>query len=187
MRLESRLSTAAIGLGLAALGSLVTHQIAYVVVLAAGVMSRTDMTAHGHLATQWALVTPIAVLATSGFIVRQVQRLGLSNPLPVRSLAMLTSAMFVAQEMIESVVAGRSALSVCTSPAVILGVILTPLVAFALSRILGGVTDLVRRFIDIGHPHDVDDPPSFGRPTSARLVPLRVSTTSAPRGPPARR
>lgn len=187
MRLESRLSTAAIGLGLAALGSLVTHQIAYVVVLAAGVLSHADMTDHAHLATQWALMTPVAVLAASGFIVRQVQRLGVANPLSVRALATLTSTLFVVQEMTESVVAGRSALSVCTSPAVILGVAITPLVAWALSRILGGVTDLVRRFIDIGEPHHVDGPPSFERPTSARLVPLRVSTKAPPRGPPARR
>lgn len=188
MRPESRSSIAALGLGFAALGALVTHQIAYVTVLGFGVLSHADMTDHGHLAAQWALVTPVAVLAACGFIVRQVQRLGVESPLPVRSLSALTAVMFAIQELTEGLLADRSAWAVATSPAVVLGVLITPLVAWALTRLLGGVTDLVRRFVNTGDAAvGGGRPVSFPRPSSVRLVPLRVSASSPPRGPPARR
>lgn len=186
MRPHSRLLTAVGGLGMCALAALITHQLAYLAVTAAGLLAAADMTDHGHLSAQWAVVTPAAVLGASGFVLRQVQRLGIRNPLRVLPTAAITSGLFVAQEVTEGFFAGRHVADVVTSPAIITGIALTPLIAWVLAKVLNGVTELVRRFV--ASPTLVSRrPQSFARRGSLIAIPVRVDSSSSPRGPPGRR
>lgn len=182
----SRILTALGGVGLCALAALVTHQIAYLLVMGLGIVAPSDMTDHGHLTAQWAIVSPVAILAASGFVVRQVHRLGAVTPLSVVPSALITGLLFCTQELIEGLVAGRGAVGTATSPAVIAGVLLAPIVAFALVRLLDGVTELVRRFVQRS-----DSPPRGSRPVrpGSRVVPIpvRVVANTPTRGPPVRR
>ena len=174
---------------IAALGALVTHQVAYLLasVMATAVgMTTAETTDHGHLGLQWAIVTPLAVTAAVGFVLWQLKSLGYRSGLSARKMTLLVAGLFLVQELIEGFVSGRSALATLTHPAIIIGVAVAPAIAWAMSRLLAGVTDLAARFIS--------RPPVLVFPTSGpRLVPLPVRYQSSslggrsrPRAPPSR-
>lgn len=173
----------------AALGALVTHQVAYLLAAAMATVVGTtaaESTDHGHLSTQWAIVAPAAVAAAAGFILWQLRSLGYRSALSARSMAMMVAGFFLVQEMIEGFVAGRSAMATLTHPAIVIGVAIAPLVAWTMSRLLAGVTELAARFVN---PPSVLTFPT----TRPRLIPLPVryqSTSlggrSRPRAPPSR-
>lgn len=169
----------------AALGALVTHQMAYLVAPALG--STAVTTDHGHLPLQWAIVTPAAVAAVAGFIVWQLRSLGFRSDLSARSMAATVAGFFALQELIEGFVAGRSAVATLTLPAVLIGVVLAPLVAWGLVRLLSEVTDLAARFVG---PRPVVSFP----PAKPALIPVPVryrsrvaGARSRPRAPPSSR
>lgn len=173
----------------AALGALVTHQIAYLlasllsVVAGVAVAESSD---HGHLSLQWAIVAPAAVAAAAGFILWQLKTLGFRTGLSARSMTMLVVAFFLIQESVEGFVSGRSLAATLSHPAIIIGVVIAPLVAWVMSRALAGVTELAARF--------VNRPPAIVFPTAGpRLVPVPVRYRSTqlggrsrPRAPPSR-
>ncbi len=166
----------------AALGALITHQLAY---LAANSLAGFDPSSgpdHGHLPLQWTLVTPLAVGGAGCFIVWQLRQLGFQSLISPRKLSALVVAFFAIQELAEGLFDGRSALSTITSPAVLLGFGIAPAVAWLLTRLLRSVTELVAALLSGGRIH----PPAAGP-----LVPLPVHWTSAssvstarPRAPP---
>ncbi|MEM7323694.1 MAG: hypothetical protein AAF531_11470 [Actinomycetota bacterium] len=170
---------------LAALGALVTHQIAYLLAgaVAGGNVAVTD---HGHLSVQWAVVTPVAVAAAALFIIWQLRSLGFRSNLSARSMGAMVGGFFVVQELIEGFVSGRSAVATMTHPAILIGIAIAPIVAWFIARLLSGVTELAARF--------VTGRPSLTFPLSGpRLVPVPVSVRSQvvggrsrPRAPPSR-
>lgn len=173
----------------AALGALVTHQVAYLLasVLATTIgMTAAETTDHGHLSVQWAIVTPLAVAAAAAFILWQLRTLGFRSGLSARSMAVMVASFFVVQELIEGFVSGRSAIATLTHPAIVIGIAVAPVVAWVMSRLLAGVTELAARF--------VRPPSAISFPTSGpRLVPVpvRYQSTSLggrtrPRAPPSR-
>ncbi len=168
---------------LAALGALVVHHFAYLFSgLIGGGGTATD---HGHLSLQWAIVSPLVVLAVSGFAVRQFRELGFRLSLSLRALSGFIIGFFLLQELVEGLIDGRSPLTVVAHPAIAIGVVLAPLVAWLLTKLMAGVTELAARLLS--------EPPFGGPPDRPILIPLpvRVSSTnsrspSRPRAPPSR-
>ena len=165
-----------------ALGALVTHQIAYLLMSLVG-LRFTALSDHAHLATQWAIVAPLAVGAASAFIIWQLRGLGFRSNMSVRALSGLIAGFFVAQETIEGLLGGHSPLQVIAHPAVITGLIIAPLVAWVLTRVMAGVAELAAKLLATD---------TFGNPPDrGQLIPIPVRTTSAqagtrsrPRAPP---
>ena len=183
----------AVLLGLAALTSLVMHQLGYLLAIPAmgdtavggTAVGNTAVGDHGHLSAQWAIVTPVAVISAVVMILRQVRNLGVAPAFESSRLAAVAGVLFVAQETTEALVAGQSIGSVASHPAVWIGLLLAPLVALAVVRLLRRVGDIVAesgrtrpfvpgRFVaDLSVSHRV-------------LMPASVFVcVAAPRGPPA--
>jgi hypothetical protein len=179
---------ATVEVALAALGALVTHQLAYlaVSVLAIGVPSLSD---HRHLSAQWAIVAPIAIGISGVWIAKQLRSLGLSSSLAgsisVHRLGGLVAVLFLLQENLEGAFTGHGPAQVLAHPATTIGVVIAPLVALALRRLLLGTAELVARFIST---ESLFIPATPRRPD---LVPVPVrshrgSSRSRPRAPPGR-
>ena len=169
---------------LAMLGALVAHQIAYPLVAATGFDTSANGE-HSHISLQWALVTPFAALGATAIIVRQIRHLGFAAITSVGRLAPMIGGAFLIQEFVENRFSGGNGIEILANPAVLLGVALTPLVAWLLLRLLDDVIELITRWLS---PSD-DHPP--GRPG---LVPIPVrwsdsdrGSRSRPRAPPRRR
>jgi hypothetical protein len=165
----------------AALGALATHHIAYLLAPMLG-FNRSVATGHGHLSLQWAVVTPLAVIATTLFIVWQLRSLGFRSNLSGRALGQWTVGFFIVQESIEGLVAGQNLLELATHPAIVAGVLLGPIVGWALARLLAEVTELAAKLLGGA---------SSGVPPRGRLIPIpvranstRPGTRSRPRAPP---
>lgn len=169
---------------LAALLALVIHQLAYLLAYPVAA-TRTDQLAdHGHLSTQWALVTPVAVLAAAGFIIRQIRQLGLGRSLDARWLGVLGGSAFFVQEFIEAGLGPDGFGAVATNPAVWIGLAVTPLVAYGLERILHQATELVARLLDGPPPVDIIRAATLPRPgDDPRLSGIQLAAVPA-RGPP---
>lgn len=134
---------------LGGLGALVVHQFAYLLAFPA-VSSRTEALAdHGHLNLLWALITPAAVAAAVGFVVVQARRLGLGTPRSTRRLGWWTGGIFLVQEVTEGIVGGQSLADLSSKPAILLGLVLAPVVAWVLRRVLNEASELVARFLAI--------------------------------------
>lgn len=135
---------------IAALGALIVHQVAYFAapgLTAALGVELPEAADHSHLSTQWAVVAPLAVVATAGFVIWQIRGFGFRSALSWRYLGGLVGGFFLVQEVIEGAVSGHSIASVLTHPAVLLGLVLAPLIGWVLSRALSGVTELARRLL----------------------------------------
>jgi len=169
---------------LAALGALFTHQLAYLVASLLG-LDATAASDHGHLSLQWAIVAPVAVGAICLFIVWQLKGLGFRTSISTRYLGALIAGFFLIQEFIEGFAEGLTVVEVATHPAIVAGVVLAPLVAWCICRLMAGVTDLAARFLS---------EPAFGGPPSQpvlvpipiRCPPGRTASPSRPRAPPSR-
>lgn len=166
----------------AALGALITHQVAYLLVslLGPSIAAPTD---HGHLSTQWAVVAPVAIGAAALFIVRQLRALGFHAIVSTRQLSGFVVAFFIVQELVEGLIAGVPIAELVRHPAIATGVLLAPLVAWLLVRILDGVGELAARFLTAPTP--------LFPPARPRLVPIPVrvrariaGSPSRPRAPP---
>ncbi len=165
----------------AALGALVTHQLAYLVVPLLG-LNAGATTDHGHISLQWAVLTPLAVAAAAAFIIRQLRSLGFRSTISGRNLGVWIIGFFLVQETIEGLVGGHSLVELAQHPAIAAGVLLAPLVGWVMSRLLAGVTELAARLLAR---------PILGVPEKAQLIPIpvrsnsvRVGPRSRPRAPP---
>ena len=148
----------------AALGALLTHQFGYLIASVVPGQTGAPVTDHGHLSLQWALITPFAVLGAVGFLVWQLRNLGFRSVVSVRALTSLIIGLFLFQEAVETMVAGHGLVSLASNAALFVGVAVAPIVAWAIAKLLEGVTELAARFFE-------------SAPTitpSARLVPIPV-------------
>ncbi len=180
-----RLARGLVPLGLSALGVLVVHQLAYLSVLAAGLLTPEGVLDHGHISMQWAVVTPIAVLAAAGFIVHQIRSLPISIGSSFRLLAPMTGLGFVIQESVEHHIAGQTVSETFSSPAVIVGVLLTPFVVGALVHTLSSVAEFVAAQFAVPPSFAVGIVQVWSPFRHVDPTPVRVLAVS-PRGPPIR-
>ncbi len=160
-----------------ALGALITHQIAYLLVSLIG-LRFASLSDHGHLSLQWAVVAPLAVGAIAWFIIRQLQGLGFRSSMSARYLSALVAGFFIVQETIEGLLSGLSVVEIATHPAVLAGLAIGPAVAWFLCRFMAEVTELAARFLnglDFGYPAP-----------RAELIPIPVRCTSTTVGPRSR-
>lgn len=166
----------------AALGALVTHQLAYLVASLIGLNFVTPSD-HGHLSLQWAIVAPVAVGSTAAFIVWQLKSLGFRSVLPVRQLSALVVGFFLIQETIEGLAGGYSVADLATHPAIAAGVLIGPLVAWVMSRALAGVTEFAARLL--ARPLPVISVERLQLiPVPVRYSSSLVASPSRPRAPP---
>ena len=169
---------------LAALCALVVHQLAYLTAYPLVAARPNIATEHGHITTQWALVTPLAVLAAAGFVVQQLRSLHVGRQLRCRDLAVVTTLLFIGQETFESL-AGGDLHAVATNPAAIIGVLLAPLVAAVVVHLLHEASELIARFLEIpsviAHGRAAVPRPAEDAPLIGRLI-----GASPSRGPPIR-
>ncbi len=170
-------------LALAALLALVIHQVAYLLAFPVAAVRADRLADHGHLSTQWALITPLAVMATAAFIVRQVRLLGLTPKLHTRPLALAGSTLFLIQEAIEAGLSTEGLTALVANPATAIGLVVAPFLAAGLVRALRQATELVARFLKV----PVVAPPMTRVVPRPRALPhpqvLCLGATS-PRGPP---
>lgn len=175
----------AVLVALAALASLVVHQLAYLAAYPSLMLRSAALGDHGHLSTQWAIVTPLAVTSAVAMILRQIRNLGVLAPVRARWIAAVASFFFVGQETLEGLVAGQTLADIAAHPAVLLGVVLAPLVSLAMVRLLRRVGEIVaggdraRAVL----PTLVDA--AAVRPGRVRALRSVFECVAAPRGPPA--
>lgn len=166
----------------AALGALVTHQLAYLVASLIG-LNFVAPSDHGHLSLQWAIVAPVAVGSTAAFIVWQLKSLGFRSVLPVRQLSALVVGFFLIQETIEGLAGGYSVADLASHPAIAAGVLIGPLVAWVMSRALAGVTEIAARLL--ARPLPVISVERIQLiPVPVRYSSSLVTSPSRPRAPP---
>ncbi len=167
---------------LAALGALVTHQLAYPLASLAG-LDAVAPSDHGHLSLQWAVVTPLAVAGVAVLIVWQLRSLGFRSFVSARTLGALIVGFFVVQEMIEGLTAGHTPTTVLTHPAIVIGVMIGPLIAWLLSKLLTGVTELAARLLS---PDRIPEPApgQLPRHRGLRFTSTPGGSPSRPRAPP---
>ncbi|MGI9594641.1 MAG: hypothetical protein ACR2QK_00695 [Acidimicrobiales bacterium] len=166
----------------AALGALVTHQLAYLAASVAG-LSNAVSADHGHLSLQWAIVAPLAVGGAAALIVWQLRSLGFRSVIPARQLGALVVGFFIVQELIEGLAGGHSIAELMTHPAIAIGVAIGPVIGWLLSRVLAGVTELAARLLAR---------PDFQAPAvRTKLTPIPIpyrsngtASPSRPRAPP---
>jgi hypothetical protein len=180
--------------GLGALGSLVVHQLAYLLAFPSAAARAEALGHHDHLGPQWAVVTPLAVMAAAVFVLHQVRQLGLVGPTsPVgtgtvstsgRRLALVILGLFVGQELLESLVLHPHGAAPWANPALFAGALLAPLVALAMDRFLGAASRVTARWLD-RRPQLVTASAMVGPvPPPIRWV-APLLGRPAPRGPPA--
>jgi hypothetical protein len=174
---------------LGALGALVVHQLAYLVVAPAGPTRVAALAVHRHLPLEWSVVTPLAVLAAVAFILRQVRLLAAAGVVPdqisARQLTFTAAALFAVQEVIEAGLFRHNLSVLWTNPALGLGLALCPVVAVAVARFLRGTTELIARLWHRPRPAAIP---------RSRFVPMPLTVPSSPsrragcrpRGPPRR-
>lgn len=139
-----RVRHAAPFLAVAGLGALMLHQVVYLVVAASGGLRLTGE--HAHLSTQWAVVTPAAVLGAGVLVLRQIKTLGY-QPASMPRLAAAVGVMFLVQESIEATLVGGSPQGFLLSPAAFLGLLLAPVIGWAMVAALSTVAEVVARFV----------------------------------------
>lgn len=173
----------AVAVPLAGLVALVMHQLAYLVAFPVGAVRAAELADHGHLTTQWALITPLAVVTAAGVILRQVRALRLAPTLRWRSLTVLSAGLFSAQEAIEAIVVAGTPSELWSNPALYIGLALAPLLAMTVVRALRQASELVARFLR---------PPACPTPAARPPIPaaddrwtdLQELGAGCPRGPP---
>ena len=132
----------AANLGLVILGVLATHESAYA--LSATISdSSTVAPDHSHQALLWSLGVPLALWALIGFIVRQAANIGIRTTIRPSRLGAAIALGFLAQETVEALVHGHGLGAVAANNAVIIGLIIGPLVAVVLLRLLHLTNEIV--------------------------------------------
>ncbi len=139
-----RVRHAAPFLAIAGLGALMLHQLVYLVIAATGGLRLTGE--HNHLSTQWAVLTPAAVVGAAVLVLRQIKNLGYL-PASTTRLGAAIGVIFLAQESIEATLVGTSPLAFLFSPAAVLGLVLAPVLGWAVVGGLRTVAEVVTYFI----------------------------------------
>lgn len=178
-----RVRQAAPKAAIAGLGALVVHQLAYLA--AYPIVNARDiaLSDHSHLSTQWAVITPLAVIGAVVLVLHQARSLGLRTSLSARLLGPLIAAFFVAQEAIESALAQNGLIDLFGSPALWFGVILAPLVGWLMVRALRGAGELAARLFTATPSVGIAGA-TFSRPTVLKWHDLALHAVAPSRGPP---
>lgn len=163
------------------MSALVVHEMAYLVLLGHPGGVTLD---HSHLATQWGLVTPIAVVAAAAFIIGQLRQLGAGRSIDHRALAAITALAFTAQELTESVVQSGGLDAAFTNPAILIGLAFSPLVAWVVARVLREATDLLAGILPPTTPLLAPVAALVPLATSHRCPTTIVDRSTSERGPP---
>jgi len=129
-------------IGLAVLGVLVTHESAYSLVSSLPFTSAV-LPDHNHQAVLWTVGIPAALWAVVALIIRQAAQLGLSATISRRRLAALIAGLYLLQETVEAVIGGHGLGALIDNRAVLMGLIITPLVATILLRLLAVTSRIV--------------------------------------------
>jgi hypothetical protein len=136
MRPSVELRAVLIRLLAAAAGVIAVHQLAYLLAHPSTVGRAAAADGHGYLAPVAAVVVPVAAAVAVWAV---VCRLAALSPLPPRATLARTgdyALLFVAQETLERVADGESALAALAEPAVWLGLALMPLLGLG-GRFIG--------------------------------------------------
>jgi hypothetical protein len=175
-------------LAIAALGALVVHQLAYVATaglewLPHGFGPLVSDLDHAHLSTQWALLTPVAVVGAVVLVLRQVRDLGYRSS-STTGIAAASSVLFLVQEGLEGWFAGSATGGLITTP-VAVGLLLAPIVGRVIVRLLADAAEVVARYPAL--PTMVFEAAQAAlRPSNAVPQPLTIRSVDPARGPPVR-
>lgn len=180
------------GVGLAVLGLLVTHETAYSLatwlapVVGGDGDGRVD---HTHQSLLIAAAGPPALWATAWFVLRQLRRLRLTSMWGATPLSGAIAGLYLIQETIEIAIAGAAGPGLgglIANRAIPIGLLLAPLVAWLLLRVLDRAEDLILAWLGV--------PPATA--PGRRVPPPRTRSTTIssdpdrqpgdPRGPPVR-
>ena len=178
--------------GLTVLGLLITHESAYALATWLRPLVGGDgggLIDHGHQSLLVAAAGPLALWLTVWFLLRQVRRLGVTTTWSARRLSAVIAALYLIQESIEIVAAGPAGPGLgglIGNRAVVIGVVLTPIVAGLLLRMLSRAGELIEAWFVARFLESPVAPEPIIRPT-ALSVPAGVDHDIVdPRGPPVR-
>ena len=127
---------------LAGVGTLAAHELAYVPgSLRASLVG--DGVSHAHLPLLWGLGGVVAVAALAQQLVTALRRRAGVRTIDARWLGLGIGLFYVSQEAAEFALAGSPAISLLSQPTLWAGLLVAPVVAIALSRLVNGIVDFV--------------------------------------------
>jgi ABC-type Co2+ transport system permease subunit len=182
----------AANLGLAVLGLLITHETAYSFATWLRPLPAGDgggLVDHGHQSLLMATAGPLALWAVSWFVLRQARHLDVTATWGAGRLTAAVTGLYLAQETIEILAAGSTGPGISglvQNRAILMGLVLIPLVARALLRLLDRAEELIQTWLadsvsmSVGSTPPVPNPPSTAAPSGVAHQP------GDPRGPPVR-
>lgn len=138
--------------GLAGLVALVVHQLAYLAAYPVAEVRAEALVGHGHLPTQWVILTPLAVVAATVSILRQVRQLELGSDANWMTVAGGGMAVFAIQELVETQLRGEPLVALAANPVLWIGLGLAPIVAVAMVLALRQTSELIARYLRIPAP-----------------------------------
>ncbi len=182
-RITDRFVGGAVNVGVAALGVLLVHELAYALAGWLHVDHHSTAPDHHHQSVLMAVIGPIALLCAVAMVIRQARRLGLRISVSPSQMTAMVSALYLLQESIEVSQSGGGIGALVTNRAVMFGLALAPLIAWALAALLTQAAALVREWLGIE--------PSATPSESIRLRPVDViwrgtmlGASARPRAPP---
>lgn len=170
-------------LGVAVLGLLLVHEIAYQLAGWYDTGHHLSVPDHHHQSLLVSIVGPMALLAAVAVVVRQARRLGLTVSASIWQLSASIAAMYLVQESAEVVASGAGLGGLVANHAVPVGLLLTPVVAAVLVALLRQATELVRAWLAI-EPVVVASAPLWVRAPYAPWADAAPSKPGQPRAPP---
>ena len=183
-RTERRLPDAwirPVNAGLAILGVLVTHETAYS--LASALPLNSDVVPeHGHQAVLWTVGVPLALWAITAFILRQAAQLGVVATIPRHRLGAAVAGLYLVQETAELLIQGNGPAGLVANRAVLIGLLLAPLVAGLLLRLLAFTSEIVAGWLATEPPPE-PEAAVFG-PAPRPAIHRWLAVPGDPRGPP---
>ncbi len=177
-------------LGLAVLGLLVTHETAYAVLAwLAPFQGGGGLVDHGHQNLLMATAGPLALWATAAFVIRQVRRMEVVSTWGPQRLSIAIGSFYLVQESLEILAAGPGGPGLAAfieNRAILIGLVLTPLIARILLRMLAQAEELLAAWL-------LKSGPALIRAGETRPKPLVLPIATGirhapgdPRGPPHR-
>lgn len=182
-RITDRFVGGAVNVGVAALGVLLVHELAYALAGWLHVDHHSTAPDHHHQSFLMAVIGPIALLCAAAVVIRQARRLGLRISVSPSQMSAMVSGLYLLQESIEVAQAGGGIGALVANRAVPAGLALAPIIAWALSAVLTQAATLVREWLGIE--------PTVASPEAAQLRPVdatwrgtMLGASARPRAPP---
>ena len=134
----------ATNLGVAVLGLLVVHEIAYQIAGWFQTSYHLHAPDHGHQDVLVAVAGPVALIAVGVVIIRQARLLGLTVSISSTQLACAIAGLYLAQESAEAMLSGAGLRGLVINKAVPVGFLIAPIVASVLVSLMTQAAELVR-------------------------------------------